>query len=157
MTTSATMLPMRLTGIPGLMMLNPAHIISKMILADTSLWIDYLDRGQPLLRSLLLQEEILIHPFVIGEFAMGTPKRRSQVLSDLSDLPQAIVAHQHEVMRLIEDEKLYGLGIGFVDAHLLASTRLTSQASLWTNDSRLHAAAQKLGVAYRPPKSLPVV
>ena len=123
-----------------------------MILVDTSVWIDHLRRGTRVLAGLLNAGRALGHPFVAGEVALGTLSARGVVLDALLNLPQATRAADEEVLRFIENERLYGLGIGYVDAHLLAATRLTPGAALWTHDGRLAAAAERLGVA---PRNLP--
>jgi hypothetical protein len=51
---------------------------------------------------------------------------------------------------VIEAEALYGAGIGYVDAQLLAASRLTPDARLWTDDARLSSVAARLGVAFQP-------
>jgi hypothetical protein len=117
-----------------------------MILVDTSIWVDHLRQGNSRLKTLLGAGQVLIHPFVVGELALGNLRQRNAVLSSLRDLPHAISAGNEEVLDFIERQALPGLGIGFVDAHLLASARLTS-ASLWTRDKRLRLAADKLGLA----------
>ncbi len=91
--------------------------------------------------------EILIHPAVIGELALGSLRRRRNVLRTLDELPSALVATDSEVVVFVEAHRLFGLGIGWVDAHLLASAQLTPGATLWTRDRRLRAAAQRLGLA----------
>ena len=98
----------------------------------------------------LTAREILGHPFVIGELAMGNLGNRPVILRSLSQLPPAMKARDSEVLALIERERLFGLGIGFIDAHLLAATLLTDDARLWTRDRRLHEAAVRLGVAADP-------
>lgn len=122
-----------------------------MILADTSVWVDHLWSSDPTMAARLEAREILSHPFVIGELAMGNLGARAVVLRSLSQLPPAMKARDNEVLALIERERLFGLGIGFIDAHLLAATLLTGDAQLWTRDRRLHEAAVRLGVAARPP------
>lgn len=122
-----------------------------MILVDTSVWIDHLRVRDKILVQLLLAERVLGHPFIIGEIALGHLPQRRQVLSSLRDLPQAIVASQDEVLNLIERERLFGFGIGYVDAHLLAATRLTEGASLWTRDRRLRSAGESLALAWSTP------
>lgn len=118
-----------------------------MILVDTSVWIDHLRAGDAELVSLLEDGKVLAHPWVTGELALGHLSNRAEVLVLLGNLPTAVQATILEVKRLIEDQRLFGLGIGYVDAHLLASTLLTSDAALWTRDQRLHAVAARLGVA----------
>ena len=118
-----------------------------MILADASVWIDHFRRANPILAQLFERREILTHPFVIGEIAMGGLKDRQLVLRQLGRLPKAIVAGVAEVAAMIEWDKLYGTGIGYVDAHLIAATRLTPDARLWTRDRRLRAQAERLGIA----------
>jgi predicted nucleic acid-binding protein len=118
---------------------------------DTTIWIDHIRAPVARLARLLSDDQVLAHPLVIGEVMLGSMRQRAAVLRTLSALPQAVVADNDEVMRLIERETLFGLGIGWVDAHLLASTRLTIGASLWTRDRRLAAVAGRLSLAWRLP------
>lgn len=118
-----------------------------MILVDTSVWIDHLRYGDTMLAELLKQNEILMHPMVLGELACGNLQNRSQLLLLWMNLPQVKQASHQEVMICIEHNKLMGLGIGYVDVHLIAATLLQSDAVLWTRDKRLHKAAEKLGLA----------
>ncbi len=97
--------------------------------------------------DLLVRQRVLMHPCVIGEVALGNIRNRADWLVEMRDLKQAIVAGNDEVNEMIERERLFGLGIGYVDAHLLASVRLTEGASLWTRDKRLAAVAQRLSLA----------
>ena len=117
-----------------------------MILVDTSVWVDHLRSGVPLLTNLLQEGEILIHPWVIGEIACGNLRNRQQVLDLLLGLPTALVASDSEVLLLIERGNLMGRGIGYVDAHLLAAAKL-SRCGLWTQDRRLAVVAQEQGLA----------
>jgi predicted nucleic acid-binding protein len=117
------------------------------IIVDTSVWIDHLKSGDAVLVDLLGTGRVLAHSFVTAELALGSLRQRRAVLESLHDLPQASVASDDEVMMLIEREQLYGLGIGYVDAHLLAAARLTSGALLWTRDRRLRQAATQLGLS----------
>lgn len=119
-----------------------------MILVDKSVWIDHLRSPDLALVGLLNHEDVLGHPFVLGEIALGTLRQREIVISSLRDLPQARMAEDDEVLGLIARADLAGTGIGYVDAHLLCSTKLTADARLWTRDKRLHAAAQRLSIAY---------
>lgn len=118
-----------------------------MILVDTSIWVDHLRFGEERLVRLLDQGLVLIHPFVIGEIALGRLRQRAQIMSLLQDLPSAIVATDAEVLGFVDRDGLSGLGIGYVDAHLLAATRLTGGARLWTRDKRLSAVAARLALA----------
>jgi len=118
-----------------------------MILADTSVWADHLRRADALMSACLDVQEIVMHPFVIGELAMGTMPRYEAVLSSLTNLQQIEVARPDDVLHLIRNHRLMGTGIGYVDAHLLASTRLVPGTQLWTRDRRLLRAAEFLGIA----------
>lgn len=124
-----------------------------MILIDTSIWIDHLRTGDPWLATLLNEGNVLGHAWVTGELAMGTISQRQEVLGLLANLPQARSATHAEVMTLIEARQLFGLGIGYVDAHLLAATLLTDSARLWTRDKRLAATAADLGLAANAPSA----
>jgi predicted nucleic acid-binding protein len=119
------------------------------ILADTSVWIDHLRRTDEILTDLLSRQQVLTHPLVIGELAVGHLRSRDVVLKTLQELDRAIAARDDEVLRLIERERLFGLGLGYVDAHLLASARLTAGTLLWTRDKRLSAVAERLSLAAR--------
>jgi len=114
------------------------------ILVDTSVWVDHLRSGDRDLSGLLEASRVLGHPFVLGELAMGGLRRRGQVLYELGRLPQANAATDSEVLHFVEAEALHGRGIGYVDAHLLASVRLTPGTLLWTRDQRLRAVADDL-------------
>ena len=118
-----------------------------MILVDTSVWIEHLRVASAILSELLGDGEVLVHPFVLGELALGNLRRRDAFLSDLRDLPRAAVASDEEVTSLIQRQTLFGCGIGYVDAHLLAAARLTAGTKLWTHDRRLQAVAAQLGLA----------
>ena len=117
-----------------------------MILADTSVWVEHLQRGNSELAGLLQRAQVLSHPYVVGELALGSLQQRATILDALQNLPQACVASAEEVLGFIGVHGLHGLGIGYVDACLLASVRLTPGGVLWTLDKHLAAAAMRLGV-----------
>ena len=114
-----------------------------MILVDTSVWVDHLRKGDDELRHLLSEGLVLAHPFVIGELACGNLRQRSEVLTLTAALPSAELAKQEEVLALLSERKLHGKGLGWVDAHLLASAVL-SACSLWTRDKALAQAASSM-------------
>ena len=118
-----------------------------MILIDTSVWIDHLRQRDDHLVITLLAGHVLIHPWVIGEIACGSLKDREQILDLLRSLPLCSVALEDEVLLFIEQNKLMARGIGYVDVHLLASTKL-SGATLWTRDKRLLIVAKEMNIAY---------
>ena len=121
-----------------------------MILVDTSIWIDHLRADNSALKRLLDAGRVLMHPFVIGELALGRMRQREIILAALSDLPRAEVATDAEVLGFVNREALFGRGIGYVDAHLLASARLTAGATIWTRDARLRDVAEGLDLARTP-------
>jgi predicted nucleic acid-binding protein len=116
------------------------------VLVDTSVWINHLRRPNAGLAHLLDEGRVVTHPFVIGELACGSLSRRHEVLRLIEALPAAPVATHEEVMTFIERQRLHGTGLGWVDAHLLASARLSRQ-SLWSADRRLREAAVRIGLA----------
>jgi predicted nucleic acid-binding protein len=117
------------------------------ILVDTSVWIDHLRQTDHELSRLLDQGLVLAHPFITGELALGNLQNRATILDALQSLPQATIATDTEVMHLIDHNALFGMGIGYVDAHLLAAVRLTIGSSIWTRDKRLNTASLKLNLA----------
>ena len=116
-----------------------------MILVDTSVWIEHFRVGSDRLRTLLFDEQVLCHPFVVGELAYGTLQKRGEILRMLKALPEAHLLENEEVLGFLEARGLYGRGMGWVDAHLLASTLLT-RCTLWTFDKPLRRAAAALNV-----------
>jgi predicted nucleic acid-binding protein len=117
-----------------------------MILADTSVWIDHFRVGNVRLRDLLNEGAVYCHPFVIGELACGHLRKRREILSLLAALPEASVASHGEVLGFLPEHGLHGRGLGWIDAHLLASAML-SKCRLWTLDKHLEKAARMLGVS----------
>jgi predicted nucleic acid-binding protein len=122
-----------------------------MILADTSIWIDYLRGHSPDMQSLIQSGKIAMHPFVTAELALGSLHDRHKTLALMDMLDPVRVAHLSEVRRLIEAHSLYSKGIGLTDAHLLASCLLTPGVQLWTRDAALTRVAQSLNVAANLP------
>ena len=119
-----------------------------MILPDTNIWIDHLHRPDQRLAVLLLRKRVRIHPFVIGEIALGLSGSLRKLIASVKDIRRPAIAETDELLTLIQEQELGGTGIGYVDAHLLASTRLTPGGRLWTRDKKLHAQAERLGIAY---------
>jgi predicted nucleic acid-binding protein len=117
-----------------------------MILADTSVWIEHFRHGEPVLSDRLSEGVVLMHPFVSGELACGHLKDRAEILSELHSLPQAKLASNDEVLKVIEARRLWGRGLGWIDAHLIASA-LLSNCVFWTFDVRLAKAASELGLS----------
>ena len=117
-----------------------------MILPDTSVWIEHFRKNDPRFDLLLTTEEILAHPYVVVELALGDLKKRTITLYMLDNLPTANVAEHRDILRLIENNDLAMTGIGFVDAHLLASVKLVPGTILWTNDKRLARQAERLAL-----------
>lgn len=116
-----------------------------MILVDTSVWVHHLRTGSARLGALLQDEQVFSHPFVVGELACGNLRNREEILTLLAALPEVRVADHHEVLHLVGSTRLYGRGLGWVDAHLLASA-LISQCGLWTLDRPLQRAAATLRI-----------
>jgi predicted nucleic acid-binding protein len=115
-----------------------------MILVDSSVWVDHLRKGDRRLVTLLDTSQVLTHPFVVGELALGSLENRESILSSLKGLPQAATATDEEVQQFIERNALFGLDIGYIDAHLLAAVRLNAGSQLWTRDKRLGAIANRM-------------
>lgn len=117
-----------------------------MILADTSIWIDYFRKGDAELSRQLDATKIAIHPFIVIELMLGPMPNRRETMAYLDMLPKASVANEIEVRSMIYAHSLVQRGIGFVDAHLLASALLSPHTTLWSRDKRLRNVARELGV-----------
>jgi predicted nucleic acid-binding protein len=120
-----------------------------MILVDTSVWVDHLRAGDSRLAALLQAGQVVTHPLVVGEVALGSLRQRRLVLNALANLPQVPVARAEEILLFIDRHALHGTGLAYVDVHLLASARLAAGTTLLTRDKRLDAAARRLGLATR--------
>ena len=119
------------------------------VLVDTSVWVDHFRRRNDLLVALRQKDLVMVHPWLIGEIACGSPPRRTATLADLASLQAVTQASPAEVMAFVEREQLFGLGCGWVDVHLLTATCLTPNCQLWTLDQRLSALALRFGRAFR--------
>jgi predicted nucleic acid-binding protein len=122
------------------------------ILVDTSVWIDHLRSPDVQLQKLLQNGEVVTHPFVRLELALGSIATREKVLADLALLPQAPIAATDELFSLVEVRRLYGTGVGLTDLHLLCSALFDKSISIWTRDRRLGEIADALGVRALLPR-----
>jgi len=116
------------------------------ILVDTSVWIDHLRKSESKLKKLLENDEVVTHPFIRLELALGSIANRETVLTDLALLPQAPIAQTDELFGLIESRKLYRRGIGATDLHLVASALLDTSILIWTRDRHLGDIANEIGI-----------
>jgi predicted nucleic acid-binding protein len=121
-----------------------------MILVDTSVWADHIARSDARLATYLAAKRVVLHPYVMGELALGNLPDRNDTLDALAGLPRATVAFDVEVMDFVERHTLFGTGIGYVDAHLLVSAMLGRKMTLWSRDRRLRSQAERLGIAHDP-------
>jgi predicted nucleic acid-binding protein len=121
----------------------------KVVLVDTSVWVHHLRHGEPNLERLLNDGEVMCHPFVVGELACGNIRNRTEILSLLQSLPRATEANHDEVLQFIEQNRLMGKGLGYIDVHLCASAIITG-VPMWTYDRRLNENNEGLGIRYKP-------
>jgi len=119
-----------------------------MVIVDTSIWVTHLRQGNPQLEKLLLDTEVMCHPFIIGELACGKLKNRTEIISSLQFLPMAPMIEFDEFLFFVDQNHLMGKGIGFVDVHLLASAQLAG-VPLWTADKSLKSAADQLKLTFK--------
>jgi predicted nucleic acid-binding protein len=121
--------------------------VTKMVLADTSIWVEHLRNSNNSFIKLLDEGRVLIHPFIIGELACGNIRNRVEILSLLRKLPSGTVANNEEIIIFIDRNQLMGKGLGYVDVHLLASA-LLSNVCLWTNDKALAGVATEMEIGF---------
>jgi predicted nucleic acid-binding protein len=119
-----------------------------MVLVDTSVWVSHFRDGNSELVSLLNDGKVLCHSLIVGELACGNLQDRAVILSFLRLLPMSIEAEHEEVLSFIENSRLMGKGIGYVDVHLMASAELTG-VPIWTLDKKLAQAADNLHIKYK--------
>lgn len=118
-----------------------------MVLVDSSVWVDHLRKGNTGLEKLLNDGEVFCHPLIIGELACGNLKNKSEIFSLLQALPIAIVAEHEEILTFIDNYRLMGKGLGYIDMHLLASA-LLSRVSIWTLDKKLNKVTSELRIGF---------
>ncbi len=126
-----------------------------MILVDTSVWVDHLRGTDSQLRRLLEETQVLTHPFVVGELALGGLRSNDPVRLLMAGMRCADLATDAEVLRLVDTHQLASSGIGSIDAHLLAATALTHGAKLWSLDQRLQDVARRMGLGFEPASLAP--
>jgi hypothetical protein len=119
-----------------------------MVLVDTSVWVSHLRDGNTELANLLNDGNVLCHPLIVGELACGNLKDRAVIFSFLKLLPMSMEAEHEEVLSFIENNRLMGKGIGYVDAQLVASAVLTG-VPIWTLDKKLAQVADSLHIKYK--------
>ena len=117
-----------------------------MYLVDTSVWINHFCEADPALIAALDGELVVSHTNIIGEIALGSLKDRALILTMMRDLPALPSAEDIEVQQMIESQRLYGRGIGYIDAHLLAAALIDATVRLWTADKRLARVAEEFGI-----------
>jgi predicted nucleic acid-binding protein len=115
------------------------------VLVDTSVWVDHFRSRNRSLAALLEDNDVLCHPFVIGELACGILQHRTEILESLNALPSAPTVQHVEALHFVESHNLMGKGVGYIDINLLASAYL-GKSKLWTRDKRLRQLASKLGI-----------
>jgi len=119
-----------------------------LILVDTSVWIRHFRSTNAALVTLLDENRVAMHDFVIGELACGQLKHREEIVSLIGALPRFETLPHQDVLYLVNSRKLYGTGIGWIDTHLLAST-LDVGARIWSFDKSLENVAQKLSIHFK--------
>ena len=119
-----------------------------MVIVDTSIWVTHLRQGSRQLEKLLMDAEVMCHPFIVGELACGNLKNRNEIISLLQSLPMAPTIEFDEFLFFIDRHHLMGKGVGFVDVHLLASAQLIGKP-LWTADKWLKSAADQLELTFK--------
>ena len=119
-----------------------------MVLVDTSIWVTHLRQGSRQLEKLLMDAEVMCHPFIIGELACGNLKNRNEIISLLQSLPMAPAVEFDELLFFIDRNHMMGKGVGFVDVHLLASAQLAG-VLLWTAEKKLKSSADQLELTFK--------
>ena len=119
-----------------------------MVLVDTSVWVSHFRDGNIELANLLNEGRVLCHPLIVGELACGNLKDRAAILSFLQLLPMSIEVEHEEILSFIENNRLMGKGMGYVDVHMIASAILTG-VPIWTLDKKLAQAADGLRIKYK--------
>ena len=128
-----------------------------MVLVDTSVWIRYFHGLEPYLfevSDLLTRDQTAGHELVYGEILIGDRGGLKDFLVTYEQLYQAKMVPHEEVLRLVRKESLHGVGINWIDAHLLASA-VAEDLQLWTAD-RLRHGRQRLRHRLQMNRPVPV-
>lgn len=120
------------------------------VLVDSSVWVGHFKQRNEHLVALLEADSIVCHPHIVAEMACGTPPSRKAIISLLSELENAPMATQDELLALLDARKLYGRGCGFVDLSLLASALVSERTLIWTLDKRFEQLAIEVNRAFSP-------
>jgi predicted nucleic acid-binding protein len=118
------------------------------VVVDSNVWVHHWRSRNPLLMAMVDDGEVWTHPLIIGELSMGTLRDRERTLWDLTRLGRPPLATDAETRQMVEARRLWGRGIGWNDAKILASV-VIGGCRLWTRDVRLDEVAGELGVAWR--------
>ena len=118
----------------------------RVVLVDTSIWIDHLRKSDAKLLELLESDEVLVHPLIRLELALGSIANREKMLAELAKLRRPPIANEEEVFHLLEQRRLFRRGIGVADLHLVASALFDRSIQIWTRDKRLGEIAEELGI-----------
>ena len=121
-----------------------------MILADTSVWIQFFRAGDIELAALLNQGRVAMHDFVLGELACWNLRRRDRTIADLRLLPRIGTATTDETLSLIANRHLHDRGLGWIDVHLLAAALLT-RCEIYTHDPARAKTAHDMKIAHVRP------
>lgn len=122
-----------------------------MVLVDTSVWIAHFHRSSGALEQLLVAGKVTSHPAIIGELACGTLRARTTTLDLLQRLPRTFAATDDEALHFLDEQRLFGSGLGWTDVHLLAAAAVSGHR-LWTLDKRLDLSARRLDLAHSPAR-----
>lgn len=117
-------------------------------LVDTSVWVDFLRSGDSQLTGLLEANRVCMHSMIVGELACGNLRQRKELLMLWNNLSRVIEASHQEALFFLEQNRLMGRGIGYIDLHLLASVALSPDSRLWTRDKRLQKIAAELKLSF---------
>ena len=121
-----------------------------MILIDTSVWIDHFRTGSSALAYLIAEDRVVQHPFVTGELAVGNPNARQRTILLLRSLPRIEPVNEQQFHDFMDNSRLFGTGLGFVDIHLLAAVDAAPGSKIWTRDRRMQEQADRLGLSCDP-------
>lgn len=117
------------------------------LLADTSIWIDYLRQGESALAKQVSEGQIVMHEMILGELAVGNLKQRQLLLKRWRSLPTIQTASNSQVLDFLETNQLMGKGVGWIDLPLLTAVSLADETFLRTRDKRLKKIADDLSLS----------
>ncbi len=120
------------------------------VIVDTNIWIDFL-AGKPEtigLKSLVSELKVLRHIWVESELRVGSTPKQNLFFSYYKQIPETVFVNYEVLFQFIQNEKLAGKGLSFIDIGLYASAKMGNHL-VWTNDRNLKNLCESKNIFFK--------